>query len=623
MRTGGGFPRRGGPRVGRHRNRLLLIAAIAVALASGGIWWGTQSPDAGPPSGVGGPGLPEADAPARLSRADLADLAASVSATVTAGEPRPVLDSTTRLRMQLGPAFAVARHGGRWLGSGWAERPTELEGVTAAVSEAFAATDPAQQPRIDSVELCLSHSYRDIPPGQERDGLLTDVHMGVHGLELHHGANSARYSPTLMLANNWDFQDAMERFAAAYDVAPADLRSAAVRVRVFGCDQVLISLGERPRAAVMLRGNTLVPMEDVRRVKVARLGALMGDWLAAQVHKTGRMTYAYWPSRGEESPENNMIRQWMATVALDRLAAHRGADRAIYRLAERNIRYNLDKFYTREGSLGLIVEPSDGDVKLGAVALAALAIMEHPRRQEFALQEAALRRTVNRLWQEDGSFRTFFRPADRVDNQNFYPGEALLLWANRYRETRDPALLERFMRSFRYYRRWHLDEANRNPAFVPWHTQAYAAVWRVTRDRRLLEFVFEMNDWLLTMQQWEGAVYPDLRGRFYDPERPEYGSPHASSTGVYLEGLVEALRLARQVGDVDRSESYLRAIRRGLRNVMQLQFTDTIDLYYVDDREAAHGGIRTEVYDNVIRVDNVQHNLMAVLAALGAWPSHR
>ena len=78
--------------------------------------------------------------------------------------------------------------------------------------------------------------------------------------------------------------------------------------------------------------------------------------------------------------------------------------------------------------------------------------------------------------------------------------------------------------------------------------------------------------------------------------------------------------MAEHVGDGERAERYWRAIRRGLRNVMQLQYDDEADLFYVPDTERVRGGIRTEVYENVVRVDNVQHNLMAVLEILRSWP---
>jgi len=136
-------------------------------------------------------------------------------------------------------------------------------------------------------------------------------------------------------------------------------------------------------------------------------------------------------------------------------------------------------------------------------------------------------------------------------------------------------------------------------------------MWQKTGDPMLRDFIFEMNDWLLNIQQWEDAPTPDTRGRFYDPNRP-FGPPHASSTGVYLEGLADAFALACSVGDHKRAEAYRVAILRGLRSVHQLTFKDDVDMFYVSKRNRLRGGVRTTVYNNVVRVDNVQHNLMAI-----------
>lgn len=163
----------------------------------------------------------------------------------------------------------------------------------------------------------------------------------------------------------------------------------------------------------------------------------------------------------------------------------------------------------------------------------------------------------------------------------------------------------------------HLE--NRNPAFIPWHTQAYHAVWQRTQNVELRDFIFEMNDWLLSMQQWDNAPALDCQGRFYDPSQ-QFGPPHASATGVYLEGLCDALLLATSIGDEQRAAAYWTVIRRGLRSLCQLTFKDNVDMYYIEKRDTVRGGVRTTVYDNSIRIDNVQHNLMAVLKLLKQPP---
>lgn len=214
------------------------------------------------------------------------------------------------------------------------------------------------------------------------------------------------------------------------------------------------------------------------------------------------------------------------------------------------------------------------------------------------------------LWRPSGEYITFFKPKGRNENHNFYPGETLLAWSFLYDESKDPELLKKCMESFRYYKKWHLE--NRNPAFIPWHTQAYYNLWKHTKDEDLKAWIFEMNDWLVdTMQSGSRVAYDDTIGRFYAPKE-NFGRPHASSTGVYLEGLIDAFAMAREIGDTHHEEKYRKAIVYGIRSSMQLQFQDDIDMFYVTNRDRLRGGMRTTVYDNAIRVDNVQHVLMGV-----------
>ena len=143
-----------------------------------------------------------------------------------------------------------------------------------------------------------------------------------------------------------------------------------------------------------------------------------------------------------------------------------------------------------------------------------------------------------------------------------------------------------------------------------------------TGRRELADFALETNDWLLPMQQWDGLAR-DLRGRFYDPRRPEFGPPHAASTGAYLEGLADAVKLARAVGDERRAAVYERAVGRGLRSLRQLQFRDERDAFYVSRKHRVMGALRTEAYDNTVRVDSAAHALVAAakISELGIQPA--
>lgn len=517
------------------------------------------------------------------------------------------------------PIYVCLRSRGKKVHDVW----SKAEDVVGAIAEAIALAKekaPSEVATVDAVqvEMCVEWERVDLRDEAARRRLRSNVHRGVRGVEFELGGRISRFTASNMIANNRDFPKVLDAFREEHRLTERDLE-AKTKVRTFESRQFLWrKSADGPRMDEMFRGGTLVDVEEITESKVREMERVLGDFVAKSVQKDGRMIYMWFPSRAtEDSKRNNQIRQWMATVSMCRTAKFRD-DRKLAELAEHNIRYNLRKFYQASGNLGLIYEGKD-KVKLGAVALATLALFEHPRREQFKRYEQRLWATIDHLWRDTGEFRTFFKPADRNDVQNFYPGEAQLAWAFRWEESRDEALLDRFMRSFRYYREWHLDPRNRNPAFVPWHTQAYYKVWKITRDDELRDFVFEMNDWLLSMQQWDLSQYPDTLGRFYDPQRPHYGPPHASSTGVYLEGLIDAFAMARELGMKDRAEAYRRTIVRGLRDAWQLTFKDDVDMFYVADREYLRGGLRTTVYDNVVRIDNVQHNQMAILKILSVF----
>lgn len=515
--------------------------------------------------------------------------------------------SAHRKELQLRPVpeprvYIALRKDGLRLASGFVSGPDWPSAVLDGVEDLARKHPRAAAANI--VELCLPHSRHSIGLRAKKPPM-GEAHRGVRGLTLRHGDDEMTRCPTQMLSDNKNYEQLADDFRVQQKLS----EEAAVdelEAEAFDAYQWLITLSDKPALTRMFRGNTVVPLKAVDLPRVKQLAQGMTDWMKRNVQADGRMVYMYFPSRGEESTGNNMIRQFMATLCLQRIANREKTDEA-RELARRNMHYNLTHFFQKDGEYGLIDER--GKKKLGGIALAALSIVESPFRAELKEYEQALRKTVEHMQQPDGSFRTFYG-TDRNDNQNFYPGEALLLWSFLLEEEPEGALAERFQRAFLYYRTWHRE--NRNPAFIPWHTQAYYKVWKRTQDPALRDFMFEMNDFLADFQQWDKAPYDDLRGRFYDPDRRRFGPPHASSTGVYLEGFTDARELARAAGDKQREDRYNTAIKRSLRSMMQLQFQDAIDMFYISKRERVLGGLRTNEYDNAIRVDNVQHSLMGL-----------
>ncbi len=465
------------------------------------------------------------------------------------------------------------------------------------------------------VEVCVAHDFRPVEPARF-SRVFCQRARGLIGMEIGYRGEVFRIAPTRMVAANRSFRRVLEGFLEPRG-ANIDEFAAEGSLRAFSARQYLLSGGDQAGVTELFRGAPLVePTASIDRDRAAHLAGDIGRWMLRNLSADGELPYKYWPSRGAESPADNAIRRFLASLSLARLGELRG-DAEIREAARRNLRLNLTRYFRNIGSgRGAIVERTGA--KLGAAAIAALAILESPASAEFLPEVTMLAAGVDSLADSEVGFRTFFFPPERDgDNWNFYSGEALLFWAEAIRRgaafAPSPA---RWTAAFTRCRDRHYRA--RNPAFVPWHAQACAAMFEHTNRRELADFVFELNDWLLPMQQWDqrAGLPPDLRGRFYDPRRPDFGPPHAASTGAYLEGLADAMRLARATGDGARADTYERAIARGLRSLRQLQFRDQRDAFYVSRRDRVMGALRTEAYDNAIRVDSAAHALAAAVKLL-------
>ncbi|GHC13498.1 hypothetical protein GCM10007291_08880 [Gemmobacter nanjingensis] len=539
-----------------------------------------------------------------LTPALLSPLAAFATAHL-AGEPAPLPDLPAEIRDQRLVHLTLRRKGSLQMAF-WAQGAGLADALAHGLAQARAALAAGRRSPPDMLLLDIAGAPEPLDPDDLRRGRC-NAFRGIFGLELHAAGRLARIAPSLMIARNLTPARALELLQADLSQPP----EAPVEALRLPAVQILLELPQG-RARPLMRGQPVVPQTAITRTRVAEMATLMTGWMQRGVSPSGRATYKYWPSSGQYALSNNMIRQFMGSACLARAAARPEAPQGLAEARDRNFAHNFHHWYRDEGAFGVIVEGPK--VKLGAAAVALGAILDLPAPAAYATELRGLAAFLKAMQHPEGRFTCFLRPPGREDDcQNFYPGEALLALMRLYRHTGDPALLDQVARGFAHYRDWH--RAQPNPAFVPWHSMALALYHAETGDTAAAAFVFEMNDWLLGMQQGDEAP-ADVQGEFFDPARPEFGPPHASATGVYLEGLVEAFALARALGDRDRESRYRRAILRGLRSLRQLQFRHASDMGYITRRSAVLGGLRSSAFDNTLRIDNVQHGLMAIFRIL-------
>ena len=350
-------------------------------------------------------------------------------------------------------------------------------------------------------------------------------------------------------------------------------------------------------------------IDEITIEKINQTLMLAGQYLLNNQKPDGSLQYLYFPQAQQFSSANNMIRQWMSTIALAEMRDYT-RDEKYGRAFEKNMEFNFRNSYPEDGALGHI--PYGNESKLGAAAFALTSAIKDDGNK-YSGQQRKLTNLILYLHNpSDGSFRTFYFPKERNDNQNFYPGEAMLALMILYEEAGNETYLGAVRQSFDYYSAYH--RKNPNPAFVPWHTMALYRLYQIGQDARYSDFIFDMNDFLITIQN-KSCSSPGNLGRFYDPKRGYYGPPHASSDAVYVEGLTYAYRLAKELGREDKAESYKEAIILGTRSLVELQYKEA----EAENRTDAYillGGIRTSTERPEIRIDNSQHTIMALLQVL-------
>jgi hypothetical protein len=191
-----------------------------------------------------------------------------------------------------------------------------------------------------------------------------------------------------------------------------------------------------------------------------------------------------------------------------------------------------------------------------------------------------------------------------------YPGEALFALANMYRAFGD----RRYKQSMDWALEFYYLEKWKSHAFLPWTISAFTSLYEQTGEQKYADYVFFLSDHLLTQQN-------------LDSDDEAYGSFHglpSANTGSYMEGLGDAIHLARLTRDEHRLRLYQERAKMGYRWLVMLQYTAS-DIADLERPELAIGGFRKTLTDFQLRIDNTQHAISAFAKGLrfvfGAQPA--
>ena len=494
---------------------------------------------------------------------------------------------------------------------------------------------------LDDVEIVFNILHNKKRVKGKLEDLVDEIELGVHAIELVNGTKRAFFKESVPITKNYGLKKTLDRLCkkAGLDVACINNSD----TEIYKYETFTFKGNRKGRIVDLYRYNILVDPKDITINLIHDRISLAKSWFLNNIdERTGRMQYMYLPSSDEYSTDNNHIRQIATVWSIAQLKGFLN-DSSLETLINDSLDYYLNHILDMGDFCFVRV---DDPVNIANSAFLILALLHTPDYPDNERWMERLAKGILSLQLSDGSYKTMFwlsrfrkttSSLRRLKNKliklkkggfrkiafyirhpkravrkawgepdrsiDFYPGEAMLALMSLYQRARTKSYLESVEKAFPYYRDYW--RKNRNTAFIPWHTQTLLLLYEETENHEISEFVFEMNDWLIDNYQIRESQFQDKIGGFGE-------AYPGSSTSSYLEGLNDALGLARMIGDTDHLAKYEEAIRLGTRCMLLMQYTMN-NAFYVKNQSRAVGGFRQSIVNNSQRIDHTQHALNALM----------
>ena len=332
--------------------------------------------------------------------------------------------------------------------------------------------------------------------------------------------------------------------------------------------------------------------------RAIRLG---GEWFLNN-QDSSFVHYRYDPVKDRTRGGHHSARELGAFWSIAKLASFL-EDPRYGALSRRGLDYFLPYLRTdsSQSYLFLGITPKKIKLSYNAFLVLSLLALDHPGALDHLGKETILAGLVKGILahqRKDGGFDTFFF-SDRASGVDYYPGQSLLALAHYQAATGQEACARAAARALPFYRAYWRD--TRRSAFVSWQAQAYYEHYLLSKDAAMADFVFELSD----------AILVEIRQRNSETDaRIGLGIVAA----VFVEGLNRAYQLAGLCGEDARKARYAQAVRDCLSTVIALQ-APFPGQNPEDLPKRAVGGFISRYGNPIMRVDNNQHGVMALMAA--------
>ncbi|MBD3256513.1 MAG: hypothetical protein GF383_15565 [Candidatus Lokiarchaeota archaeon] len=328
-----------------------------------------------------------------------------------------------------------------------------------------------------------------------------------------------------------------------------------------------------------------------------------GDNLVYSQHINGKYRYIYDAEDNEyDETEYNIVRHAGATYALMDLYLELGNEKYLAAglagldyLSAHTYMINYDDWAIYYNS----------KMKVGTVALTILAMVRYWEATKSTHYNIYVEKYANFIVSQQRSDGAYAGIYGSKEEKLYYSSEALFALALAYKVHEDRAYRRSVEDAIDFY--YSSDYEYDNSAFIPWASSGCAKWYELTGDQIYLDFCFEMTDIQIDRQYLVEEI-DELGNPLYG-----YILGPTVNTGVYLEGIGDALRVAKDVLDSERAQKYHNCLKAGVEWVLTLQYRKESQLTCPN---RGFGGFHRgfEVEDAyLIRIDYTQHAISALL----------
>lgn len=376
----------------------------------------------------------------------------------------------------------------------------------------------------------------------------------------------------------------------------------------------------RSRPVRLLRGEKLLPLESVDAKSVAASLKRTGDYLRYRHNSNGSFSHEYVPASDTYTDANNALVQMRSLFGLARYSAHTKDledEQAAATSIDAFSKY-LEELKFQLGASGERVDTTGGLIlffpghedHLETSALLLLSMATVPDHARYESQMRGLTQSLKLAGFSDGSIRLVLGEAPQgppTASDDRAAAMTIAALAQRYALTKDAEIDTMLLGALSYFQGRSNEISSETAA---WLIRGFATQYENTGQPRYEEFVFDTADRYLPLQlDASNCAYIELYGAINARLADAVGAKSA----LYVAALADALRVARRTGDVKRVAIYERAVRLGVRFIMQLEFVED-EAYFCRSKLDTLGGIRTAPWNVHLRVDHCAAGVDALIA---------